>query len=61
MNLIFPILFSLICGFLVIFPVYDSPLLVGVDLAILGVGVIVYLIFIKWQNKPEFVQKLLCK
>ena len=51
-NLVYPISFFVICGFLVVLPVYDAPLLVAVDLLILLVGVLVYLVFIRWKRKP---------
>ena len=61
MNLVFPISFFVICGFLVVLPVYVTPVLVAVDLLILFVGVLVYLVFIRWKRKPAAVQRFLRK
>ena len=60
-NLVFPISFFVICGFLVVLPVYVTPVLVAVDLLILFVGVLVYLVFIRWKRKPAAVQRFLRK
>ncbi len=60
-NLFFPLTFFLVCGFLVIFPIYTSPELVGVDLVILAIGVVVYLVFIRWTSKPKFIRQIMCK
>ena len=60
-NLVYPISFFVICGFLVVLPVYVTPMLVAVDLLILLIGVIVYFIFIRWKRKPVAVQKFLRK
>lgn len=54
-SLVFPVTFFIVCGFLVVFPAYTSPELVGVDVAILVVGVIVYLVCIQWKSKPKFL------
>ena len=58
-NLGFPISFFVICVFLVVLPVYVTPMLVAVDLLILLVGVAVYLLFIRWRRKPKAVEKML--
>ena len=60
-NLVYPVSFFCICGFLVLLPVYVSPMLVGVDMLILFVGVIFYFVFIYWKNKPAVVRKMLRK
>lgn len=59
--LLYPLTFFVVCGFLVVFPVYVSPELVGVDIVILIVGVLFYLVFIRWTNKPEVFKKVLSK
>ena len=59
MNLGFPISFFVICMFLVVLPVYVTPMLVAVDLLILLVGVAVYLLFIRWRRKPATVEMML--
>jgi len=53
----FPVAFFVICSFLVVFPAFETPALVAVDLAILAAGVAVYLVFIAWKNKPKSVRK----
>jgi len=53
-NIIVPIVFLLICTFLVFMPFYVRPLTVGMGLAITGSGVPVYLIGVKWKNKPRW-------
>merc|ERR1712117_697234 len=47
-NLGFPISFFVICVFLVVLPVYVTPMLVAVDL-----------LFIRWRRKPKAVGKML--
>ncbi len=61
MNLVYPISFFIICGFLVILPVYVTPMLVAVDVGILVAGVAVYLVFIYWQKKPPIIKRFLRK
>ncbi|XP_021934538.1 Y+L amino acid transporter 2 [Zootermopsis nevadensis] len=51
-NIIFPIIFFIICLFLVTLPFYVSPWEVGIGLVLIVSGVPVYLIFIYWKNKP---------
>ena len=50
-NLIFPIMFFFICGFLVIMPIFEEPQVVGVGLAIIVSGVPVYLIFVRLRSR----------
>nr|CAD7588773.1 unnamed protein product [Timema genevievae] len=56
-NIIFPIIFFVICLFLVILPCYVSQLEVGVGLAFIISGIPLYLIFIYWKNKPRWLVK----
>ena len=53
--------FFIICGFLVVFPIYDTPQIVAIDVLVLIVGVIVYFVFIRWKNKPTLLKKILSK
>jgi len=53
-NICLPVLFFLICGFLVVLPVFEEPQVVGVGLAIILSGIPVYLITIRWSNKPNW-------
>ena len=51
-NIIFPIIFFIICLFLVTLPFYVSPWEVGIGLGLIISGIPVYLIFIYWKDKP---------
>jgi len=58
-NLFLPIVFLLLCGFLVVFPLFgDEPELVGVAMGIIFSGVPVFLIFVAWKSKPRWLMKL---
>ncbi|XP_044266301.1 Y+L amino acid transporter 2 [Tribolium madens] len=57
-SFILPIIFLLICGFLVIFPCYVSPVEVGVGLGFILCGIPVYLVTIAWKNKPDWLNKI---
>lgn len=59
MNLVYPIAFSVICGFLVVLPAYETPFLVLVDVLILAVGVVFYFVFVYWRKKPAFLARAL--
>ncbi|KAK0179337.1 hypothetical protein PV327_005097 [Microctonus hyperodae] len=54
-SFILPIVFLLICIFLVFLPCYGSPLEVGIGLMIIISGIPVYWIFIYWENKPQWL------
>lgn len=56
-SLILPIVFFIICAFLVTFPCYVSPWEVGVGLAFILSGIPVYMITIAWENKPYWLKK----
>jgi len=63
MPLILPILFSLICVFLIAVPIVDNIVNnkiseTGVALIIVLSGIPVFLIFIYWENKPAWLKKL---
>nr|XP_053655921.1 Y+L amino acid transporter 2-like [Cherax quadricarinatus] len=58
-NIIIPIIFLLICGFLVFLPLYVRPLEVGMGILITASGIPAYFLFIYWQNKPQFVKRAL--
>lgn len=47
-----PVLFLLICTFLVFLPLYVRPLEVGMGLLITACGVPVYMVCIRWRDKP---------
>ena len=60
-NLLLPIIFFLLCGFLVIMPLFSTPELVGVAMLIIFSGVPVYLIFISWKSKPLWLRRIISK
>ncbi|KAA0199054.1 hypothetical protein HAZT_HAZT001200 [Hyalella azteca] len=51
-NLVIPIVFLLVCGFLVFLPIYVRPWEVGMGLFITATGVPAYLVGVRWKNKP---------
>ncbi|XP_066597360.1 Y+L amino acid transporter 2 [Prorops nasuta] len=53
--IILPIIFFIICAFLVTFPFCVSPWEVGVGLAFILSGIPVYGIFIHWPSKPKWL------
>ncbi|XP_058803392.1 Y+L amino acid transporter 2 [Phymastichus coffea] len=50
-----PVIFFIICAFLVILPCCDSPWEVGVGVIFILSGIPVYGIFIHWPNKPKWL------
>jgi len=60
-NIIFPVVFFLTCGFLVVMPVFEEPHVVGVGLAIIASGIPVYAVFIGWTSKPAWLRKGIVK
>lgn len=56
-SLVLPVIFFLICAFLVTFPFSVSPIEVGVALIIIAAGIPVYYLTIGWKNKPLCLQK----
>ncbi|XP_014246044.1 Y+L amino acid transporter 2 [Cimex lectularius] len=52
-NIIVPIIFVLVCVFLVILPIYEKPLEVGIGVAITLTGLPAYYFGVVWQNKPK--------
>lgn len=54
-NIVLPVVFFIICTFLVTFPCYVSPWEVGVGLVFIISGIPVYFVFIAWQNKPRWL------
>lgn len=58
-SIIIPILFLMICGFLVFLPLYVRPVEVGMGILITASGIPAYFLFVYWENKPAFVQNLL--
>ncbi|KAK3921848.1 Large neutral amino acids transporter small subunit 2 [Frankliniella fusca] len=56
-SIVLPLIFFVICTFLVTFPCYVSPVEVGVGIAIILAGIPVYFVFIYWKNKPDWLTK----
>ena len=54
-----PILFLLICTFLVFLPLYVRPVEVGMGLLITASGIPVYFVGVYWKNKPEWFKSVL--
>lgn len=54
---VLPVIFLIICAFLVTFPFSVSPVEVGVALFIIVAGIPVYYVTIGWKNKPMWLLK----
>jgi len=54
-NICLPIIFFIICTFLVILPFFEKPFEVGVGLAFIITGIPVYFVTIYWKNKPMWL------
>ncbi|XP_043579791.1 large neutral amino acids transporter small subunit 2 isoform X1 [Bombus pyrosoma] len=54
-SIVLPIIFFIICAFLVTFPCYVSPWEVGVGVIIILSGIPMYCIFIYWEKKPKWI------
>lgn len=54
-NIVLPIVFFIICAFLVTFPCYVSPWEVGVGLVFIISGIPVYMLLIAWEHKPKWI------
>ncbi|CAH1783680.1 unnamed protein product [Owenia fusiformis] len=52
-HLVWPIIYTLASIFLVILPFYASPVETAMGCAIIATGIPVYLICVKWTNKPK--------
>jgi solute carrier family 7 (L-type amino acid transporter), member 5 len=55
-SLILPIAFLIICTFLVVFSCFTHPQEVGIGVAFILLGVPIYWVFIRWQDKPKWLQ-----
>lgn len=64
LPLIVPIVFIIICAFLIIVPCYVAPYEVGMGVLITVIGIPVYLVGVVWRNKPKWlnsaIRKLFC-
>lgn len=53
-----PILFVVLCAFLVIVPCYERPYEVGMGILITVSGIPVYFFGVVWKSKPLWFQKI---
>ncbi|GFY60166.1 large neutral amino acids transporter small subunit 2 [Trichonephila inaurata madagascariensis] len=60
-NLILPVTFLVVCGFLVTFPFYVSPWETGMGIAITITGIPVYMVTIYWRDKPKLYKRAIGK
>ncbi|RWS25117.1 Large neutral amino acids transporter small subunit 2-like protein, partial [Leptotrombidium deliense] len=58
-NMALPIIFFVVCTFLVILPFYEKPLETGVGLIITLTGVPVYFCTIYWKTKPKMYRQFI--
>jgi len=54
-----PIVFLVICAFLVFMPLYVEPIQVGMGILITVIGIPVYLVGVHWRNKPRWFQQFM--
>jgi len=57
-NIVLPIVFFIVCSFLILMPVFEEPEVVGIGLALIFSGVPIYLVFIHWTNRPGWLISL---
>lgn len=55
-NLALPITFLFICTFLIVLSFIKQPVVVGIGMAVIALGVPVYCVFIQWKRKPKWMQ-----
>lgn len=56
-NLFFPIIFIIGCAALVFIPIVGSPKDTAIGLGIMLSSIPVYLVFVAWKSKPQFIEK----
>lgn len=61
LPLFVPIVFCVICAFLIVVPCYVAPFEVGMGLAITLLGVPVYYLGVAWKSKPVAFQAAIGK
>lgn len=54
---VLPVVFLLICTFLICLPFYAEPVVIGMGVLIIISGVPAYYIFVYWKNKPVIFQQ----
>ncbi|XP_068196677.1 large neutral amino acids transporter small subunit 2 [Antennarius striatus] len=52
-SLVWPVIYLLVWAFLAIFSFYSEPVVCGVGLAFIAMGVPVYFLGVYWENKPQ--------
>ncbi|XP_023214478.1 large neutral amino acids transporter small subunit 1-like [Centruroides sculpturatus] len=58
-NLAIPVIFMIVCIFLVFLPFYVSPWETGIGIAITVSGIPVYFLTIYWKDKPKMYKKVI--
>ena len=56
-----PIIFLLVCTFLVLLPIYEEPYNTGIGVAIMLAGIPVYMVTVMWKTKPNLYRKFISK
>lgn len=56
-----PILFVVVCAFLIIVPCYVAPFEVGMGILITLAGIPFFYVGVVWQNKPAALQSVISK
>jgi len=57
-NIVLPIVFFIVCSFLILMPIFEEPEVVGIGLGLIFSGVLIYLLFIYWTNRPAWLTSL---
>jgi len=57
-NIVLPIVFFIVCSFLILMPIFEEPEVVGIGLGLIFSGVPIYLLFIYWTNRPAWLTSL---
>jgi amino acid transporter len=57
-HIILPIFFFIVCGFLVLLPVFEQPFETGISALITLTGIPIYYITIGWKNKPAAYERI---
>lgn len=56
-----PIVFVIICAFLIIVPIYVAPYEVGMGVLITVIGIPFYYVGVVWKSKPQWLLDLTSK
>ena len=56
-----PIVFVIVCAFLIIVPIYVAPYEVGMGVLITVIGIPFYYVGVAWKSKPQWLQNLISK